>query len=155
MFYELITGVTPFRADDPDSWVQAHITQTAKPPHEVAGSVPRTVSAIIMKLLEKSPDERYQSANGLLHDLKECYNQLAETGEVGFFKIGCNDIPGGFSISRDLVGRENEKQILIDAFGRIAKGKTETILVSGIRVLARQCLLIQALKRWQVKKGSI
>jgi len=153
MFYELITGVTPFRADDPDSWVQAHITQTAKPPHEVAGSVPRTVSAIIMKLLEKSPDERYQSANGLLHDLKECYNQLAETGEVGFFKIGCNDIPGGFSISRDLVGRENEKQILIDAFGRIAKGKTETILVSGDPGIGKTMLVDTSLKALASEKG--
>lgn len=153
MFYEIITGVTPFKAENQEEWAHAHITQAAKPPHDVVQSVPRAVSDIIMKLLAKSPDERYQSANGLLNDLKECYNQLVKTGKIDFFDIGSKDVSGFFNLPQRLVGREKEKQILTDALKRISRGKSETILVSGDPGIGKTMLVEKSLKAFASEKG--
>ena len=146
MLYELLAGTTPFRAEDQDAWADAHITQTAKPPHEVQGSIPEVISDIIMKLLAKSPEERYQGANGLLYDLRECYNQLANTGEVHYFNIGSRDVSRYISLPQELIGRDDEQQFLIDALKRVSKGKTEIILVSGDPGVGKTMLIEKTLK---------
>lgn len=153
MLYELITGVIPFKAEEQDAWANAHITQTAQPPHKVLSSVPRTVSDIIMKLLAKSPEERYQSANGLLYDLKECYSQLLKTGEVHFFNVGRKDVPEYFNLPQKLIGRDNEKQVLIDVFKRVCRGETETILISGDPGVGKTMLIEKSLKTIASEKG--
>lgn len=153
MLYELITGVMPFKAETREEWINVHISQIAKPPHEIVTTVPRTVSDMIMKLLAKSPDERYQSAGGLLYDLKKCRNQLANTGEIHSFRIGLGDVSGYFISPKKLVGRETEKRFLADALARVTGGKSETILVIGDPGIGKTMLVDKSLRHAVGEKG--
>jgi serine/threonine protein kinase len=63
--YEMLTGNLPFTASDPIEWVHCHIARHPVPPHERVKGVPASVSAIVMKLLAKTPEERYQTASGV------------------------------------------------------------------------------------------
>src|SRR5215470_6731791 len=70
--YEMLTGKLPFTAADPIEWVHCHIARHPVPPHERLKSVPAPVSTIVMKLLAKTPEERYQTASGVESDLRRC-----------------------------------------------------------------------------------
>jgi len=70
--YEMLTGSLPFTAADLMEWVHCHIARTAVAPHERCADVPQAISAIVMKLLAKTPEERYQTAGGVEHDLRRC-----------------------------------------------------------------------------------
>jgi len=146
MFYELITGVTPFRAETQEEWLQVHMVQAAKPLHEIVPDIPQIISDIIMKLLSKSPAERYQTAAGLAYDLKECRNRFAGTGEIKPFTLGLRDRPGCFILPQKLAGREKERRFLADALNRVASGKSETILVCGDPGIGKTMLIDESMR---------
>jgi serine/threonine protein kinase len=81
-FYEMLAGTLPFQARDPVEWVHCHIAQEPRPPHAIVPSVPPVLSAIVLKLLAKAAEERYQSARGLLHDLQACSDRWREHGTI-------------------------------------------------------------------------
>ncbi|MEH1942039.1 MAG: AAA family ATPase [Nostoc sp.] len=134
--YEMLTGVLPFQAVDAMELIHCHIAKTPAAPCSetvcrVLGDVPEAISAVILKLLAKTAEERYQSAWGLKADLEECLFQLQTTGKIENFVPGRQDKSGYFLIPQKLYGRKAEVATLMAAFGRVAGGSSELMLVSG------------------------
>ncbi|WP_224366436.1 trifunctional serine/threonine-protein kinase/ATP-binding protein/sensor histidine kinase [Hyalangium versicolor] len=130
-FYELLTGQRPFQGRDALEWFHAHMAQRPKPPHEVNPAVPVALSAIVMKLLAKTAEERYQSAEGLKADLERCQRGLSAGGLEGF-SPGAEDIPSRFQLPQRLYGREAQVSALLLGFERVARtARPELFLISG------------------------
>ena len=130
--YQMLTGCLPFTAADPLEWVHCHIARRPVPPAERLETVPAPVSAIVMKLLAKTAEERYQTAAGLEHDLRRCLAQWETEGRIGDFPLGEHDTADRLLIPEKLYGRSREIESLLAAFERIVKGGApELVLVSG------------------------
>jgi PAS domain S-box-containing protein len=130
--YEIVTGNLPFTASDPMELVHAHIARQPIPPCERLKSVPRAVSAIIMKLLAKTAEDRYQTAAGAASDLRRCLDEWEARGWIDEFPLGEHDAPDRLLIPEKLYGRASEIETLLAAFDRIvAGGRPELVLVSG------------------------
>ena len=131
-FYEMLTGVLPFSALDPMELFHCHLARQATPPVERMSSVPELLSAIVMKLLAKSADERYQTASGLETDLRRCLTQWQSQGCIDVFPLGMHDVSTQLLIPEKLYGREAEIALLVGAFDRVvAGGVPELVLISG------------------------
>jgi PAS domain S-box-containing protein len=131
-FYEMLTGSLPFTANDPMELVHCHIARKPTPPHERRTTVPKALSAIIMKLLAKTADERYQTAAGLQSDLAGCLAQWQSQQRIEEFPLGAQDTPDRLLIPEKLYGRESAIADLLNAFDRVVAGeRPELVLVSG------------------------
>ncbi|MDB5864434.1 MAG: multi-sensor signal transduction multi-kinase, partial [Betaproteobacteria bacterium] len=129
--YQMLTGTLPFAAADPLEWVHCHIARQPIPPAERA-AVPGPLSAIVMKLLAKNAEERYQTAFGLETDFRQCLTQRESHGRIDAFALGAHDVSDRFRIPEKLYGREREIDALLAAFDRVvADGTPELVLVSG------------------------
>lgn len=153
IFYEMLTGSLPIKAESEAEWLHAHITSKPLPPEKINPRIPLAVSGIIMKLLEKNPDERYQSAFGLMLDLEECRRQLNQKGRIEYFTIGSKDINYSFQLPQKLYGREWEKDLLESVFDRVCKGSREIVLVSGYAGTGKTVLINQFLKPLVLGRG--
>ena len=130
--YQMLTGSLPFTASDPMEWVHCHIARQPVPPGERLKSVPRPVSAIIMKLLAKAAEQRYQTAAGAESDLRRCLAEWETQGCIDEFPPGEHDTSDRLLIHEKLYGREMEIETLLNCFDRIAAGsRPELVLVSG------------------------
>src|SRR6201981_4139288 len=130
--YEMVTGSLPFTVSDPMEWVHCHVARQPTPPGEQLKSVPDMVSAMIMKLLAKTAEERYQTAVGLECDLRRCLEEWETQHRIGEFPLGEHDIPDRLLIPEKLYGRESEIKTLLAAFARIVVGGgPELVLVAG------------------------
>ncbi len=131
-FYETITGTLPFSASDPLEWIHCHIARPPTPPSERVHGIPGAIEAIILKLLAKSPEDRFQTAAGLEADLRTCLTSWETHRRIDAFPIGARDVPDRLLIPEKLYGRKSEVDTLIEAFDRVAeRGTAEFILVSG------------------------
>ena len=131
-FYEMLTGELPFAASDPMEWVHCHIARQPAPLGERFAGVPAPLSAIVMKLLAKNAEDRYQTAAGLAVDLRKCRTQWERNRSIERFPLGSDDVPDRLLIPEKLYGREREIGTLLGAFDRVvATGATELVLVSG------------------------
>jgi PAS domain S-box-containing protein len=131
-FYEMLTGTLPFTVSDPMELVHFHMARLPTPPCEKVNGVPRAVSAIIMKLLAKTAEERYQTAAGVENDLRRCLTEWETQRWIDEFPIGEHDTPDRLLIPEKLYGRESEIDALLAAFDRVVAGdKPELVLVSG------------------------
>src|SRR5437870_3986439 len=132
MLYEMLTGVRPFTASDPMLWVHCHLARQAVPPGERSKNVPGSLSAIIMKLLAKTAEERYQTAAGVESDLRHCLTQWETQDGIADFPLGEDDAPDRLWIPEKLYGRAREIETLYTSFDRVvASGTPELVLVSG------------------------
>jgi PAS domain S-box-containing protein len=132
MLYEMLTGVLPFTASDPMEWVHCHLAKQAVPPSEKLKNVPGALSAVIMKLLAKTAEERYQTAAGVESDLQRCLTQWETQGGIDDFPLGEHDVPDRLLIPEKLYGRGREIEKLLASFDRVvAGGRPELVLVSG------------------------
>lgn len=131
LMYELITGKRPFITNNMLEMIHSHIAKTPLAPHIVNPDIPRPVSEIIMKLMSKELEERYQSDQGIVHDLKQCLEALRSSGVVEDFEVGMNDISNKFQIPQKLYGRDREREILKQMYEQVAKGGSHMLLVGG------------------------
>ena len=129
--YELLTGSRPFQGHDALEWFHVHMAVAPPPLTEQAPDVPPVLSAIVLKLLAKVAEERYQSADGLKIDLERCRDNLRR-GVHDDFPLGVYDFPTRFQLPQRLYGREAHSAALLQGFERVARsGRPECILVRG------------------------
>ena len=142
MLYRMLTGQLPFQGNDPLEWMHCHIARSPPPPCDIAPDIPEAVSAIVLKLLAKLPEERYQSAHGLQADLERCLAQWQACGRIEPFPLGADDVSDRFHISHKLYGREQETATLLAAFDRMAAtGNAALVTVSGYSGIGKSSLV--------------
>ncbi|MDX2232821.1 MAG: AAA family ATPase [Leptolyngbyaceae cyanobacterium bins.349] len=152
-FYELLTGQLPFVSDDPVELVHSHIAKQPVPPHQLNSQVPVALSNIVMKLLEKTAEQRYQSAFGLQIDLQQCLTQWKTTGTIQPFALGQQDQSGKFQIPQKLYGREADVTRLLSAFDRASQGNSEVMLVAGYSGIGKSALVQEIYKPLTRQRG--
>ncbi|MBF0103625.1 MAG: serine/threonine-protein kinase PknK, partial [Desulfobacterales bacterium] len=167
-FYELLTGKLPFAEDDPLALVHSHIAKTPSYPdfgslkgvESLSHQTISAVSQIIMKLLAKNAEDRYQSAFGVQYDLEQCADSLTHTNiwGTGEFQIAKRDFSGSFQIPQKLYGREAEIETLLAAFERMvdtppADRQAEIILVAGYSGIGKSALVHEIHKPITMRRG--
>lgn len=140
--YEMLTGELPCRATDPLDWVHCHVARAPRPPEELAPATPKILSAIVLRLLSKVAEDRYQTARGLKHDLEACLEQWELTGQLRPFPLGEGDVSERFQVPQRLYGRDREIEALQGSFARVvATGLPELVLVSGYSGIGKSSLV--------------
>jgi PAS domain S-box-containing protein len=140
--YQMLTGSLPFTAADPMEWVHCHIARKPVPPNERLETVPTPVSQIILKLLAKTAEERYQTAAGLERDLRRCLAAWEAQHRIDAFPLGQQDTPDRLLIPEKLYGREREIETLLAAFDRVVtSGRPELVLVSGYSGIGKSAVV--------------
>jgi hypothetical protein len=142
-FYEMLTGVLPFTASDPMEWVHCHIARQPVAPEQYAKEIPAPLSAIVMKLLAKTAEERYQTAAGVARDLWGCLTEWEEHYRIDPFQLGAHDVSDRLLIPEKLYGREREIDALLASFDRVVANGTPG---AGARV--------RIFRYWQVLGGA-
>ncbi|CAM2154654.1 histidine kinase [Pararobbsia alpina] len=132
VFYELLTGTRAFGGHDVADWVNAHVTQRASFPQDRTPGLPAQVERIVLKLIAKAPEDRYQSASSLASDLARCSASFEAFGRVEPFPLDSADVIVGQATSRRLYGRDVEIEAIVAAVDRVAaSGRSEFLLISG------------------------
>ncbi|MFN6487380.1 MULTISPECIES: AAA family ATPase [unclassified Nostoc] len=168
-FYELLTGHLPFSTTDILELVHCHIAKQPVPPHELDATIPKPVSDIVLKLMAKNAEDRYQSAWGIKADLESCDRQLEKFGQIDRIQLGLQDISNRFQIPQKLYGRDREITMLLAAFDRVAcpednriatlqnntqiKFKVEMMLVTGYAGIGKSALVQELYKPITQKRG--
>ncbi|MFC1975032.1 AAA family ATPase [Chloroflexota bacterium] len=164
-FYELLTGQLPFSTTDTLELVHNHIARQPQTPHELNQAIPPTLSEIVLKLIAKNAEDRYQSAHGLKTDLEECLRQWQNKGQVDPFPLGRADISDRFQIPQKLYGREQETERLLAAFagvsgkmkdegaGQIGPHSAEMMLVTGHAGIGKTALVQEVYKSITAQHG--
>jgi predicted ATPase/two-component sensor histidine kinase/putative methionine-R-sulfoxide reductase with GAF domain len=132
ILYQLSTGSFPFRAGDSSEWLYQHTAVQPVPPSALRVGLPPQLDAIVLKLLAKDPEDRYQSSGGVEHDLRMCLESIELHGYILPFEIGAKDVTRELRIPERLYGREDELAKLRNSFDRVkATGSSEIVLVTG------------------------
>ncbi len=140
-FYELLTGELPFQSNDPMELIHCHIAKLPPNLRERGKDIPQVLGDIVMKLMAKNAEDRYQSALGLKFDLENCLHQLKYSGKIESFPIAQHDLCDRFIIPDKLYGRETEVETLLQAFERVSTGATEMILVAGFSGIGKTAVV--------------
>lgn len=142
--YYCLAGHPPFLTKDPLELIHAHLAKKPAPLAEVAKEVPAYLSLVIAKLLEKSPDDRYQSAQGLIYDLKECQRFWENLADSSQFVPGSKDISAKFKLPQTLFGREMEIELLSNEVEKASNGNCRLCLVTGEAGVGKSAVIGQA-----------
>jgi predicted ATPase/class 3 adenylate cyclase len=165
-FYELLTHRLPFESTDPLELIHCHIAKQPIPPHlrvdplhgegnfseQELEKIPPVLSEIILKMMAKTGEERYQSAYGLKADLEGCLQQLQNEGEISSFPIALQDISDKFQLPQKLYGREAEIETLIAAFERVRK-QSQLMLIAGYSGIGKSALVQELYKPITAHRG--
>src|SRR6478672_6985644 len=152
--YEMLAGILPFTAADPMEWVHCHIARQPMPPDERVAGVPEPLSAIVMKLLAKTGEQRYQTAAGVEADLRRCLAEWESHGQIEPFSLGGCDASDRLLIPEKLYGREREINTLLASFDRVAAdGTPELVLVSGYSGIGKSSLVNELHKALVPQRG--
>ena len=141
--YELFTGQRPFKSQDALKVIYAHTALQPAPPESVDPQLPAGLSGVILKLLAKSPNERYQTAAGLAADLLHCSNELTATGRISAFEPGAADFGDRLTVPHRLYGREKESAAIEASLARAKRGQGEVLLVAGYSGIGKTGLVRQ------------
>lgn len=140
-FYQLLTGKLPFNSSDRVELIYAHIAKEAVPLAEVNDKIPYVISNIVMKLMAKMPEHRYQTLIGLKRDLERCQQSFKAKSKIEVFEIGQEDINNRFQIPTKLYGREEELEELLAFFQKVSNGGKELVLVKGYSGVGKTALV--------------
>lgn len=154
--YELCTGQLPFNTSDPLELVHCHLAKQPLPPHQIDANIPLVISNIVMKLMAKAAEDRYQSASSVKADFTECLRQLETKRKIDDFAIATQDLTNRFQIPQKLYGREAEITTLINAFERVATidvSPTELMLVTGYSGVGKTVLVQEIYQSVAEKRG--
>jgi PAS domain S-box-containing protein len=151
-FYELLAGELPYESEDPLELIHCHIAK--KPPslRQFNPEITAAIEGLVLKLMAKAAEDRYQSARGLLHDLETCWQQLQTTGKISNFTPGESDRAGQLLIPQKLYGRSAEVAQLMETFERVANPPqpgqfgVEMMLVSGYSGIGKTALVSEVHK---------
>jgi histidine kinase len=152
ILYQIFTGTVPFESTDPLELVYAHLAKTPVAPQELLPEIPSVLSRIILKLLAKDAEDRYQSAYGIKQDLENCLKLLRD-GRIEPFELGRFDYSGKFFLQQKLYGRELELDILFGKFKHCAQGEKLGLMVSGYSGSGKSALVTEVQKPVTDQKG--
>ena len=150
-YYELLTGQLPFGTEDALELVHAHLAQQPVPPDQLNPAIPPVLSQLILRLMAKTPEQRYHSAFGIQVDLETCWTQLQSMGSITPFALGSQDQSDQFQIPQQLYGRQQEIATLLAAFERV----TDTIQTSNVKRQTSGCELMLVAGYSGVGKSSL
>jgi predicted ATPase/class 3 adenylate cyclase len=139
--YELLTGRTPFAASDPMAVIHGHLARSPEPPHQLEPRIPEALSVLVLKLLAKQPDDRYQTVPGLLADLRECSNQWQRLGRIEPFALGSADRGDRLVIPQRLFGRASDRQRLLARVEQALAGAVAMVGLSGAAGVGKSSLI--------------
>jgi PAS domain S-box-containing protein len=140
--YELATGAPPFGNGDALTLIHDHLARVPAAPATVNSAVPRSISDVIMRLLEKEPDRRYQTAAGLTADLSRIERAWA-AGDALPFALGERDFSLRLAPPARVVGRDREIAVLREAFARAQVGTGRGVLIAGPSGVGKTALIDQ------------
>lgn len=154
-FYELLTQQLPFPTTEPMELLHSHIAQLPVPPHILVGEerCPKIVSSIVIKLMAKTSEDRYQSTWGLIADLKNCLTQLEKFRQISNFSLRNQYISNNFQLSQKLYGREREIDQLLTTFDVVSQGSIQMIVVAGYSGSGKSALVNEIHKPIVQKHG--
>jgi len=141
VFYQLLTGQLPFSGGAAMEVIHGHIAREARSPARLNHEVPQAVSNIVMKLLAKNAEDRYQSLEGLRADLQTCHRVLEDGDVIEDFELGKADLGGRLQMPQKLYGRDAERGQLLQALNRSAAGTPELLLVTGYAGIGKSALI--------------
>jgi hypothetical protein len=153
IMYEMLTQQSPFNANDAIGWVHAHKAVLPRAPHELRPELPAAISVIVLKLLTKTADERYQSAAGLKHDLEKCSTEWQSSAKITRFVPGEWDRRSQLRNPQKLYGREKQIQELHAALARVKAGNMELLLIEGISGSGKTLLAREIITAVRQNKG--
>ncbi len=108
LFYEMLMGTPPFSSKDSLELIHGHIAKIPHSPAEVDPKIPEPLSQLVIRLLAKTAEERYQSALGIVNDLEHCQREWTASSSVAPFHLGQQDVSDRFLIPQKLYGRDAE-----------------------------------------------
>jgi PAS domain S-box-containing protein len=166
-FYELLTGQLPFPTTDILGLIHCHIAKPPVPPHELNATIPKPISDLILKLMAKNAEDRYQSAWGIKADLERCADEFTQRGQIDHFQLGLQDVSEQFQIPQRLYGREAEIRTLLAAFDQVVgeeepptpdsqlplRSHSAMMLVSGYAGIGKSALVQELYKPITAKRG--
>ncbi len=150
--FELFTRQRPFTSADPLELIHCHIAKLPPAPCSINPDIPPVLGQIILKLLEKDAENRYQSAQGIERDLDEVLRQYRDAGTVKDFALARQDRSTRFLIPSKLYGRSLHVARLMGAFERVCNGQMVLSLVSGYSGVGKSSL-VQELYRPLAARG--
>lgn len=150
--YELFTGRKPFESEDLLEMIHDHLVRRPVAPSQVNASLPLALSDIVMRLLEKEADRRYQSAEGLGRDLVRLKDRLAQ-GLLDSFPLGVDDFPMRLTPPSALVGRKEEIALLQEAIDRNSRGEGRALLISGAPGVGKSALINELQPMVSARRG--
>lgn len=142
-FYELLTGKLPFTHSNPVKLIHQHLAFIPNPPHFIRTGIPYQISEIVLKLMSKNAESRYQSAFGLQKDLEKCLFQLQKNKPIEIFELADNDLPNKFNISEKLYSRETAINQLLESFRFMNEGNSKLVLITGNAGIGKSTLVTQ------------
>jgi hypothetical protein len=152
-YYEMLTGRLPFESPDALEVIHAHVARTPESPELLDPAIPSVLAALVMRLLAKNAESRYQSAEGVAADLARCRDEWARTGRIAHFALGRDDVRRRFVLPQRLYGREAQIDRLMEAFERVAAGRTELVLVSGYSGIGKTSLIQEIYRSLPQRRG--
>ena len=154
MFYELLTGKLPFVANDLLGWIHCHIAEIPPAPTALRSELPRPVEHIVLKLMAKLAEDRYQSARGLSHDIERCRREWQEHGRITAFVLGEHDHSLRFELPQTLYGRDEEREQLLRDFAHVRRtGTPHLSMVSGYSGVGKSALVNELHRPIVVARG--
>ena len=139
--FELFTGKQPFLSENSGELVRAHLSQDPPSLHQYYSLIPNVISQIVSKLMSKQPEDRYQSATGLLYDLEQCFRKIQIGSLAQDFELGIRDICNRFLISKKRYGRDSEIKVLLDTFEEVVDGNSALIFISGLSGMGKTSIV--------------